>query len=343
MRGDTARRILSPVLLFLLALTVLCPHKGSVAEPFPRFEKFRKLKGVYEPSGVVQLPDGRLLIVQDEAKQPFQILSLDPDGNLHPRPLRREPILMGGSGLRGLGKLDDLEAMAIDKHGYVYAITSHARTEKMGRLSTARQKLVRFRIKGERVTESAVAPKLRSCIAENDPVLAKASKTKGRGGTEGLNIEGLTFNKGGDQLWLGFRSPLKKGRAIIVVIENPQDIFEREAPQLAKREILLDLNGAGIRGLAYTPRLNGYLILAAKEKKPLKLWFWSGKRGDAARKVKIKGVKDLRTAEGITPVKLGDAEGILIFSDEGGTGKGEPARYVLLRYSQLSIGKELRE
>ena len=323
--------------MFLLALMVFLPEQGSEAEPFPRFEKFRKLKGVYEPSGVAQLPDGRLLIVQDEAKQPFQILSLDPDGTCHPRPLRREPILMGGRGLRGLGKLDDLEAMAIDKDGYVYAITSHARTERMGRLSSARQKLVRFRIKGQRVTESALAPELKSFIVESDPVLAQASKAKRRGKTQGLNIEGLAFSKEGDQLWIGFRSPLKDERAIIVVIENPRDIFEQEAPKLTKHEILLDLNGAGIRGLAYAPRLNGYLILAAKEKKPLKLWFWSGKQSDAARKVKIKGLKDLRTAEGITPVKLGDAEGILIFSDEGGSGRREPARYILLQYNQLSI------
>jgi len=337
MEKNVRGRLPLALFLFLLAVTVSYPGQGSEAERFPRFDKFRKLEGIYEPSGVVQLPDGRVLIVQDEARRPFQILSLDPDGNLHPQPLRREPILMGRSGLRGLGKLDDLEAMAVDKHGYVYAITSHARTERMGRLSAARQKLARFRIEGERVTDSALAQELKSPIAENDPVLAKASRAKGRGETEGLNIEGLTFNRRGDQLWLGFRSPLKNKRAIIVVIENPQDIFERETPQLAKREILLDLNGAGIRGLAYAPRLNGYLILAAQEKKPCKLWFWSGKRGDATRQVKIEGLKDLRTAEGITPVKLGDAEGILIFSDEGETGRGKPARYILLRYKQLSI------
>ena len=51
------------------------------------------------------------------------------------------------------------------------------------------------------------------------------------------------------------------------------------------------------------------------------MWFWNGNPSDAARKVKIKGLKDLRRAEGITPVRLGNAEGILIFSDEGETGE----------------------
>ena len=84
-------------------------------------------------------------------------------------------------------------------------------------------------------------------------------------------------------------------------------------------------------------------ILAAREekkKRPFQLWFWSGKRSDVARKVQIKGLKDLRRAEGITPVKLGDAEGIMIFSDEGESKRGEPARYILLQYKQLSVSKD---
>ena len=329
--------------VFLLAVAGTYPDQGSGVEQFPSFKNFRELERIHEPSGVVQLPDGRLLIVQDEARRPFDLLSLDPDGNLHPQPLRREPLLLGWSGLRGLGKLDDLEAMAIDKHGYVYAITSHSRTERTGRLSAARQKLVRFRIEGERVKDSAVAPPLKRAIAACDPVLAEAAEAKGRGETEGLNLEGLAFNKDGSQLWLGFRCPLKDGRAIILVIENPQEIFENQTPRLAKQEILLDLDGAGIRGLAYAPQLDGYLILAAQEekkKRPFKVWFWSGERSDVARKVEIKGLKDLRRAEGITPVKLGDAEGIVIVSDEGESKRGEPARYILLQYKQLSISTD---
>jgi hypothetical protein len=206
-------------------------------------------------------------------------------------------------------------------------------------LSPARQKLVRFRIEGDRVTDSALAKELKSVVGASDPVLDRAARAKGRGETQGLNIEGLAFNKDGDQLWIGFRSPLKDKQAIIVVIENPQGIFEQEAPQLAKQQILLDLDGAGIRGLAYAPRLDGYLILAAREdkKRSFKLWFWSGNRSDVARKVKIEGLKDLHRAEGITPVRLGEAEGILIFSDEGETARRKPGEYIMLQYRQLSI------
>jgi hypothetical protein len=339
MKKDARKSLLPTVFVFMLAVTGSYADQSDAAKPFPPSDDFKKLEGIYEPSGVVQLPDGRLLIIQDEARRPFNLLSLDSEGNLKPQILRREPLLLGWRGLRGLGKLDDLEAMAIDRNGYVYAITSHSRTERTGRLSSARQKLVRFRVEGDRVTDSAVAPELKSFIAACDPLLDKAIRAKGRGETGGLNIEGLAFNRDGDQLWIGFRSPLKNKRAIIVVVENPQEIFEQEVPQLDKQEILLDLDGAGIRGLAYTPRLDGYLILAAREdkKKSFNLWFWSGNRNEAARKVKIKGPKDLRRAEGITPVKFGDADGILIFSDEGETARGTPGRYILLQYEQLSI------
>ena len=339
MKKDVRSSLLLTVSLFVLAVTDAYADQSSAAKPFPPSDDFRKLEGIYEPSGVVQLPDGRLLVNQDEARHPFNLLSLDPEGNLSPQALRREPLLLGWGGLRGLGKLDDLEAMAIDRNGYIYAITSYSRTERTGRLSAARQKLVRFRIEGDRVRDSALAPELKSLFAACDPVLDKAARARGRGETEGLNIEGLAFNKDGDHLWVGFRSPLKDKQAIIVVIENPREIFEQEKPKLDKQEILLDLDGAGIRGLAYAPRLDGYLILAAREdkKKSFKLWFWSGKRNDVAREVKIKGLEDLRRAEGITPVTLGEADGILIFSDEGETGRGKPGRYILLQYEQLSI------
>ena len=150
----------------------------------------------------------------------------------------------------------------------------------------------------------------------------------------------MTFNQKGDQLWFGFRSPQKDNKAIILVLENPAGVFNQEAPRF--RELLLDLEGAGIRGLTYDPRLKGYLILARREDKkkmPFELWFWSGGDGDAVRRVSVAGVESLRRAEGVTPIKLGDTEGILIFSDEGNARKRKPGRYILLQYDQISIEK----
>ena len=35
---------------------------------------FRPLSGIYEPSAVQQLPDGRFLVVEDEHRHPFSVL-----------------------------------------------------------------------------------------------------------------------------------------------------------------------------------------------------------------------------------------------------------------------------
>ncbi len=321
-----------------LSVTASVSAQTNEPESFERFNEFRESAGIYEPSGVVQLPDERLLIVEDESSQALRILSLDAKGETREIPLKRKPLLRGRGGLRSLGKLDDLEAMAIDKNGYVYAVTSYSRTESKGRVSPTREKLVRFQILGSRLTKSELIPDLKKYITAQDPALAIATKNRAAKGTGGLNIEGLTINKEGDQLWLGFRSPLKNNKAIILALENPAGAFKRETPRFA--QLLLDLDGAGIRGLAYDPRLQGYLILARREDKkkmPFELWLWSGNPDDAVRRVKIAGLNSLRRAEGITPIKWGDKEGILIFSDEGIARKRKHARYIILRYDQISI------
>ena len=41
-----------------------------------------EFQDIYEPSAVQQLPDGRILVVEDEASRAFSLLSLSPDGLL---------------------------------------------------------------------------------------------------------------------------------------------------------------------------------------------------------------------------------------------------------------------
>lgn len=41
---------------------------------------FRPLTGIYEPSAVLQLPDGRLLVVEDEREHPLSLVTLRVDG-----------------------------------------------------------------------------------------------------------------------------------------------------------------------------------------------------------------------------------------------------------------------
>ena len=40
------------------------------------------LTGIYEPSAIQQLPDGRFLVVEDEKKHPFSLVTINPDGSV---------------------------------------------------------------------------------------------------------------------------------------------------------------------------------------------------------------------------------------------------------------------
>jgi len=46
---------------------------------------FRPLAGIYEPSAVQQLPDGRFLVVEDEKQIPFSLFSIREDGTIASR------------------------------------------------------------------------------------------------------------------------------------------------------------------------------------------------------------------------------------------------------------------
>src|SRR3989338_6160487 len=48
---------------------------------------FMALTGIYEPSAIQQLPDGRFLVVEDEKKHPLSLVTINPDGGVSSIPL----------------------------------------------------------------------------------------------------------------------------------------------------------------------------------------------------------------------------------------------------------------
>lgn len=67
---------------------------------------FIALNGLYEPSAIQQLPDGRFLVAEDEKDSPFSLLTLRPDGSTTVEPLTVD------TEESSVGKLDDLEGLA---------------------------------------------------------------------------------------------------------------------------------------------------------------------------------------------------------------------------------------
>ena len=298
--------------------------------------KFLDLSGVYEPSAIQQLPDGRFLVVEDEKQFPFSLVSIGLDGRVSSTPVDTGSSNTGDAPL----KLDDLEALALDASGYCYALTSHSR-DGDGDEKKSRDKLVRFQVEGQRLVAPMVIPGLKRALAAAHPVLAAAAQIRDVKDDGGLNIEALEISPGQQQLLIGFRSPLQGRHAIIASVENPSAMFESgEPPRIAPTLQTLDLDGDGIRGLAFIPGLQGYLLIsgpAASADVHFGLWFWSGLAGASPRRVTVAGLPGFEHAEGVTPAVIDGQQRIVIVSDDGSRETGRCARFLLLDPGQLQI------
>ena len=297
---------------------------------------FLPLTGIYEPSAVQQLPDGRFLVVEDEASNPLSLLTISTTGRVASHALRPGWLQM----FSDFWTLDDLEGLALDRAGNLYAITSHSR-DADGDGKASREKLVRFRIDGDKVEQSTVVDGLKRALTAAHPMLAAAAKVKDVKQDGGLNIEALEISPDAQRLLIGFRSPLQDGHAIIASVENVSAVFDDEAkPKIAPRLDLLNLDGNGLRGMAWVPALAGYLLIGGPTSAadgPFSLWFWSGEAGAPARRVTVPGLDDLAKAEGICPAIIDGVERIVIVSDDGNCKQHKPAHVLLLEPAQLNI------
>ena len=74
---------------------------------------FRPLTGIYEPSAIQQLADGRFLVVEDEKIHPLSLVTIGADGSVDSTALTAGLLQM----FSGFWKLDDLEGLALDRSG----------------------------------------------------------------------------------------------------------------------------------------------------------------------------------------------------------------------------------
>jgi len=297
---------------------------------------FQPLTGVHEPSAILQLPDGRFLVVEDEQSHPLSLVTIDAAGGVETVALKAGLLQM----FSDFWRLDDLEGLALDRAGYVYAITSHSRDDD-GDAKKSRERLVRFRIDGHKVVDTKVVEGLKSTLTERHPVLAAAARMQDVKGGGGLNIEALEISPDQKRLLIGFRSPVHDGRALVAIVENPSGIFESdEAPRVAAVLEELDLGGHGIRGLSYVPALGAYLVIGgpvSRERAKFDLWLWSGHRGAPARRVTVAGLRSLERAEGVCPAVIDGEQRVMIVSDDGNRKAGRFARYLLLDPVSLQV------
>lgn len=296
---------------------------------------WQPLTGVYEPSGIVQLADGRFLVVEDERQHALSLVTIDPGGSVTVKPLRAGWLDFDAD----FWKLDDLEGVTLDAQGRVLAITSHSRNDT-GEVKQSRSRLVRFAVDGNDITDRRVCTTLRATLAAAHPQLAGAANESRAKTDAGFNIEALEFDPASGGLLVGFRSPVVGGRALIATINNPAQLFDT-TPAIDPELITLDLDGHGLRGIGHIPALAGHLLISGpsdRADRAFRLWFWRGPGTTAVQPVQIDGLTGLAHAEGICSASLAGRPCVVIVSDDGDRAAGRAARFATIALDRLRIG-----
>ncbi|MFO7180852.1 MAG: DUF3616 domain-containing protein [Pseudomonadota bacterium] len=126
----------------------------------------------------------------------------------------------------------------------------------------------------------------------------------------GMNIEGLTAAPDGS-LWIGFRSPVREGRALVVRLENPKEVLAGKPARFSSVH-RLDLGGLGIRALS--SHRGSYLIAAGPtgEGGPFRLYRWDG--AGQPKAIERMDLGDLTPEGFFTPE---ERDSVLVLSDDG--------------------------
>jgi len=292
------------------------------------------LADIYEPSALQQLPDGRILVVEDEANRAFSLLTLSASGRFEENPAGDQRLL------RSFGrKMSDLEGLSIDRAGQVYAITSHS-TKNKGKRDRDREQLLRFVVSGGVASGLAVYAGLRDALSDAADLNRAIEEATGEAADFGdLNIEGLAYVEETSELLLGLRTPVVGGRSLVVAITNPAALVEGRAPPRFGPPLLLDMQGGGIRALSFDPVLKTYLVVNEVEQpeggRISQLWKWDGGSDTPPVPLSLPGIIDLDNVESIDSVVIGGERRLLLMSDEGNAKKNRPARYLMLGYDLI--------
>ena len=290
--------------------------------------------GVYEPSAVQQLPDGKLLIAEDEPNHAFSIISIDKTGRFIEDEALDTRVITGFK-----RRLSDLEALARDDEGFIYALTSHSRTRK-GNRSPDREHLMRFKIQDGNVLGLTSYDNLTQ-VSETDHKLHDLirERTKAEVSFEEINIEGMAFDPVKKRLVLGFRDPEFNNMALVAFISNPKDVFERNAQPEFDEVAVLDIDGGGIRSLNYDPMLKNYVIAnEVKDENGQKfsqLWTWSGNPTDEPQKISLPNLQHITNVEAVDSITVNGKPQMILMGDEGNASQKITAKYMLVDYSQL--------
>jgi len=210
----------------------------------------------------------------------------------------------------------DIEA-ATRQGDLAFWITSHG-LDKRGKLRPERFRFFATTLPDDQHFVRVVGEPFHDLIAHivEDPRFARFDLARAArapvGSPEGLNVEGMTARPEGSVM-IGLRSPTPGGRALIIVLENPENVAQGEAPRFGE-PLTLDLGGLGIRGLSQWR--GRYLIIAGSyaQDGESRLYAWQGGR-DVPAVVPL-GLAELNPEGFFTPE---GRDQIMLLSDDGAT------------------------
>ena len=303
---------LPPAARALTALAALLLASAATAQSAPAIARY---SGMCDASAAVALGSKLFVVANDEDNvlrmyrrdtpgKPVQTLDLT--AFLKTRPNSPE------ADIEGAARIGDR----------IYWIASHGRN-KDGKPRPNRHRLFATEVKttGNTVTLTPIGTPYTHLLDDlsqapglRDLKLRQAAK-KAPESTGGLNIEGLAATPQGTLL-IAFRNPIPGGQALIVPLDNPQDVINGKAAKLGQ-PILLPLAGHGIRDIAYFEAWGGYLMIAGPvdDNGDFKLYRWSGAASAQPEALRGLDFRDLHPeALAIYP---GDQSTVQVISDDG--------------------------
>ncbi len=277
-------------------------------------------RGMCDASGAIPLSSNVFAVADDEDNvlriydaekggYPINEVDISSSLNLHRIPKKRK---------QGFKKPPETDMEAATRSGdLAFWITSHG-LNASGKLHRARFHFLATDIKQEiqswtmNVVGFPYTTLMHDLIADPrfsslqiEKALTKAPKEPG-----GLNIEGMTKKTDGG-VFIGFRNPIPDGLAVIILMENPEEVIRGAAPVFAD-PIRLNLGGLGVRSLSRYGDF--YLIIAGhyNDKAGSVLYLWDGE--EQLNKVESVSFAGLNPEGFFTP---NNSDKFMVLSDDG--------------------------
>lgn len=279
-----------------------------------------EFRGMCDASGAVPL-SGSLFMVADDEDNILRVYNADTGGEpvqTFDLATKLQQKLQAVNQPSSAGDLDDeldLEA-ATKVDGVSYWLTSHARNKK-GKQKTERFQLIALAhdatLDKVELIGLPYGDLLQAMIEHEGFAQYKLGEASSRAAESdgAVNIEGMTarFDTG---VYIGFRNPVPRGKALVVGLDNPEGVARGEPAKLTA-PVELDLSGLGIRGLS---SWQGVYIIAAGDVdsgRQSVLYSWGG-ANSSVQKMQVDLPNDFNPEAFFTPETR---ERFLVLSDDG--------------------------